>query len=69
MQTTEIKSEFKPCPCCGSEAYEVVSPEPMLNRGTHMVSCAKHGCKVVIGKSHEDAVNLWNEPRFSQAHL
>lgn len=57
------KSRLSKCPICHGEG----TPAPYSDTGQFMIACRKNGCKSVIGRTYEDAVKLWNEPRFTDA--
>ncbi len=55
--------ELNPCPCCGGmPAVSVSSTTKEV-----IITCSKKGCKIVESSNEQDAANIWNEPRFSQA--
>lgn len=63
-KTATKTSELHCCPCCGGAALATFSTTefPLVTIG-----CSKKGCKLVYAKTMEEAEELWNEPRFSQA--
>ncbi len=48
------------CPCCNGKADIC----PRL-KGI-VIICSRNGCREVEGKTMEDAIYLWNQPRFNQ---
>lgn len=56
----ETGTDLRACPCCGA-------PAEVHNRGdTVMIGCSRNTCKIVEGKTMKDAVELWNEKRFTE---
>jgi hypothetical protein len=64
-QPTSLHGEhIKPCPCCGT------MPDLIRYRGDkgweYMMTCPRNGCKQVIANTKANAVDLWNEQRFTE---
>jgi hypothetical protein len=51
--------ELRTCPCCGARARVL----PLANGAK--IACGK-GCKIVEGTSMANAVEIWNERRFTE---